>query len=116
MPSALEFGIHGPFTGPAGVHFSDSGRSFISVAALVAKRMGRHVQFRRKPPRVILRRVNFRPLTLYMSLGVNGFRGPQDRSGRMKCMVRLMAVLMSSETDVPEVVRLMCLSFVVGPS
>lgn len=46
MPSGLEYGTHVPFTGPVGMGFSD--RSFISVAALIAQRMGGYVQLRRK--------------------------------------------------------------------
>lgn len=117
------------------VDFSDSEKSFISVAALIAKRRGLwgrggggiwHVQFRRKQPRVLnIEESKFQTSHhLYESMipGIGGGGGEGggvrislDGLSRVECIVRLITVLLGLEMDVPGVVRLMCLSFVIGP-
>lgn len=54
------------------------------------------------------------PLYESMIPGTTGLRISQDGQGRMEFIVRLMTVLLRLEMDVTEVVRLMCLSFVIG--
>lgn len=119
MPSGLEYGTHVPFTGPVGVGVSDSERSFISGAVLVAKRMGllRVAQGRSNPELNIgeSKCQSRHPLYEYGTRD-RELRIPRNRQGKMECAVRLMTVLLRWEMDVLEMMGLTCISCVVGPS
>lgn len=118
MPSGLEYGTHVPFTGPVRVGFSDSERSFISGAVLVAERMGDMYSSGRSNPELNIGECKCQTRHPLYEYGTRDreLRIPQDRQGKMECVVRLMTVLLRWEMDVLEMVGLMCVSCVVGPS